>query len=170
MTLKDFEFKPDNHFVAMEYYGLILNRTYLVLITSNELIGIKVNGLVGVESGSGLFDFSDFVVKEVSKAISIRGDLYNPYSYIKTQYLKKYEGLDILDRNKTNSSKHFIIKKREIKNVFHDEKKKWGMGNYPHDGKVYIETLDGKKREFIILGNQSGVEIVTDILVRNLNN
>jgi hypothetical protein len=33
------------------------------------------------------------------------------------------------------------------------------MGEYPHDGKVYVTTKDGKRREFIILGNQSGESI-----------
>jgi hypothetical protein len=33
------------------------------------------------------------------------------------------------------------------------------MGYYPHDGKVYVRTKDGKNREFIILGSQSGQEI-----------
>lgn len=33
------------------------------------------------------------------------------------------------------------------------------MGYYPHDGKVYVKTYDGKKKEFIILGSQSGEEI-----------
>jgi len=33
------------------------------------------------------------------------------------------------------------------------------MGPYPHDGRVTIETYDNNKREFIILGNQSGKSI-----------
>lgn len=33
------------------------------------------------------------------------------------------------------------------------------MGSYPHDGKVHVKTQAGKKREFIILGNQSGEAI-----------
>ena len=39
------------------------------------------------------------------------------------------------------------------------KEKKWGMGYYPHDGKVYVKTKNGKKKEFIILGSQSGKEI-----------
>jgi len=50
MKIREFEFTPDNHFVAMEYYWLILNRTFLILITDKELIGIKVHGPIGVES------------------------------------------------------------------------------------------------------------------------
>jgi hypothetical protein len=40
------------------------------------------------------------------------------------------------------------------------------MGYYPHDGKVYIETHDGKKKEFIMLGNQSGQKIANLILIK----
>lgn len=52
MKFEDFELKDNNHFVAMQYYGLILNRTFLVLLTNDLLIGIKVNGLVSVESST----------------------------------------------------------------------------------------------------------------------
>lgn len=51
MKFKDFVLKEGNHFVAMEYYNLILNRTYLCLLTEDYLIGLKVNGIVGVEGG-----------------------------------------------------------------------------------------------------------------------
>ena len=54
MKFRDFEFKSDNHFFAMQYYGLVLNRTFLVIMTSDLLIGIKVNGLVSVESGGNI--------------------------------------------------------------------------------------------------------------------
>jgi len=33
------------------------------------------------------------------------------------------------------------------------------MGYYPHDGKVYVTTNNNKKKEFIILGAQSGEAI-----------
>ncbi len=40
------------------------------------------------------------------------------------------------------------------------------MGYYPHDGKVYIETFDGMKKELIVLGNQSGRKIADLILTK----
>ncbi len=40
------------------------------------------------------------------------------------------------------------------------------MGYYPHDGRVTIETFENKKREFIILGNQSGQDIANWILTK----
>jgi len=159
MHFKDFELKDDNHFIAMQYYGLILNRTFLILLTNNQIIGIKVNGLVSVESGGSI------IAKELANTMTVKGDLQNPYSYIKSKYLDRVQNCEpfdgsILTQNKSN----FVINRSNIKDVYYDPKKKWGMGYYPHDGKVYIETVDGKKKEFIILGNQSGHKIANLIL------
>jgi hypothetical protein len=154
MKFKDFELKENNHFIAMQYFGLILNRTFLVLLTNEFLIGIKVNGLVSVEGGGNIF------VKEVTTAMAIRGDLDNPYSYMKAKYIDRIQNYDILDGSiLTQNKANFVIKKLDIKNAHYDPRKKWGMGYYPHDGKVYVETLDGKKKELIVLGNQSGDKI-----------
>lgn len=154
MTLETFKLTEKNHFIAMEYYYLILNRTFLILLTKDYLIGIQGNGLVSIEGGDNI------LARELTATMAIKGDLTDPYSYLKNKYLEKASNLDffdgsLIDANKTN----FIIKRSDIKNVYHDPKKKWGMGYYPHDGKVFVETIKNKKREFIILGNQSGQDI-----------
>jgi hypothetical protein len=161
MKFKDLELEDNNHFVAIQYYGLILNRTFLVLLTNDLLVGIKVNGLVSVESSGSMF------AKEVSATMTVKGDLQNPYSYIKSKYVDSVKECDLFDGSilKQNKS-NFVIKRAEVKNVYYDAKKKWGMGYYPHDGKVYVETFSGKKIEFIILGNQSGQKIVNLILTQ----
>lgn len=159
MKFKDFELNDNNHFVAMQYYGLILNRTFLVLLTNDLLIGIKVNGLISVESGENK------VVKALSESMAVKGDLQNPYSYIKSKYLDRVQDWELLDASilKQNKS-NFIIRRQEVKNAYYDAKKKWGMGYYPHDGKVYIEKFEGPRKEFIVLGNQSGQKIANLIL------
>ena len=91
MKFKDFELTGSNHFVAMQYYGLILNRTFLVIMVSDILIGIKVNGLVSVESGGSM------IAKELSATMTINGDLQNPYSYIKSKYIDGVADLELLD-------------------------------------------------------------------------
>jgi len=153
MKLKDIQLTDSNHFVAMQYYGLILNRTYLVLITNNHLVGIVANGLVSVQK-------SDPLASIITGLISIDGDLNNPLSYLKDKYLKRVEHLNLLvdDLKKVNSA-NFKINIKDILSVAFDPSKKWGMGYYPHDGKVYVTTKD-KKREFIILGSQSGKKIL----------
>lgn len=161
MKYKDFELKSDNHFVAMQYYALILNRTFLVILTNDVLIGIKVNGLISIESGGNV------IAKEISKTMAVRGDLQNPYSYVKSKYIDEVQDCELLDGSiLTHDKSNFIIKRADIKNAYYDPKKKWGMGYYPHDGKVYIETFDGKKKEFIISGNQSGNKIANLILTK----
>ncbi len=153
MKLKDIQLTDSNHFVAMQYYGLILNRTYLVLITNNQLVGIVANGLVSVQK-------SDLQASIITGLMSIDGDLNNPLSYLKDKYLKRVEHLNLLvdDLKKANSA-NFKINIKDILSVAFDPSKKWGMGYYPHDGKVYVTTKD-KKREFIILGSQSGKKIL----------
>jgi hypothetical protein len=54
----------------------------------------------------------------------------------------------------------------DIKSAIYNPSKKFGMGYYPHDGRVIIETFDNKKREFIILGNQSGESIANFITIK----
>jgi len=154
MEFKDFTLHKDNHFIAMQYHSLILNRTNLILLLDHCLLGLKVNGIVGVESGS------DPLALAMSKMWAIKGDLESPESYIKSKYLSKIENLDIfgdiiLEVEKSN----FRIFYKDIIEVTYNKKKKWGMGYYPHDGRVYVKTKDGKKREFIILGTQSGKDI-----------
>ena len=154
MKLKDFELKEGNHFVAMQYYNLILNRTFLILILENHLIGFKVNGLIRVEGGG------DSLTRSITKNMAIQNDLRNPYSYMKSKYLRKIENLNIFGEEilKMEGS-NFKINRKNIKSVIYDKRKKWGMGYYPHDGKVYVKTESGEKKEFIILGSQSGEEI-----------
>lgn len=154
MKLKDIELTDDNHFVAMEYYYLILNRTFLVIKSKGLLIGIQGNGLVSVEGGK------DILTREITSNMAIKGDLTNSYSYLKNKYLEKIADLNLTDgsivaANKTN----FLIKLSDIKSAIYNPSKKFGMGPYPHDGRVTIETYDNNKREFIILGNQSGEHI-----------
>jgi hypothetical protein len=144
MLFKDFELKEGNYFIAMEYYFGILNRTFLILLTDSFLLGLKVNGVVGT---------------------GLPGDLNDRFSYTNDSYVDAFldediYGASILSVNKAN----FKINKTDIIEVNYDPRKKWGMGPYPHDGKIYIKTNDEKTREFIILGDQSGDEIKNLIL------
>jgi len=150
MTLSEFLETDERHFVALEYYWLILNRTYLVLLANQEIIGLKVGGAIAVEAGR------DPLTRTITSNLAVKGDLKNPYSYIKSSYAAKYldtplNSADILSLDKSN----FAVPYREIQQITFDPTSKWGMGVYPHTGKIYISTSAGKKIELIILGNQS---------------
>lgn len=154
MTINEFQFTEDNHFIAMEYYALVLNRTFLVLLHQGQMIGLKANGLISAQGGNDPLTFA------ITSAMSINGELENPYSYIRGKFLNKLNGLDILGEDILNTSNcNFRLATKDIMNVTHNPNKKWGMGPYPHDGRVIITTRDQKSREFIILGAQSGQKV-----------
>jgi hypothetical protein len=158
MTLADSKLNEYNCFVAMQYCWLILNRTYLVILTNSSIIGVVANGLVAAKGRDAI---ANYILKEQI----VEGDLNNPFTYLSGKYLRKIENIDldtgeILTKNRAN----FRLKYSDITDVRYDPKKKWGMGYYPHDGKVYLATATGKTIEFIILGNQSGELIQQNIL------
>lgn len=127
-------------FVAMEYYALILNRTYLIRVGEGHISGSICRGLTAVEGGG------DRLTREITARLAVHGELNDPASYVDTKTLSKSHRAD------------FAIAFSEVRSVTYNPKKKWGMGYYPHDGRVTV-TTPGQKREFIILGGQSGREI-----------
>lgn len=142
----------------MEYYMFILNRTFLILYHSDFLIGIKVNGSVSIEIKS------DFFTRSITSSLAIKGDLSNPNSYVKEENILKIKDYDLTDANiKAIDKANFMIQVESISEIYYDSRKKWGMGYYPHDGKVYVKKKNGSKREFIILGNQSGEKIASSL-------
>ncbi len=154
MTLSNFPFTETNHFVAMEYYRFILNRTYVVLITKNEIVGIQGNGLIAVQGGK------DLATQYFTSKLAIDGNLYNPFVYLKSSYLKKVDDIEITSEALiTTNPTNFIIPRYELDKATYNPDKKFGMGPYPYDGRVTIFLKSGRKREFIILGNQSGNDI-----------
>ena len=165
MTLNEFKFTESNHFIAMEFYALVLNRTFLIVLHQGNMTGLKVNGQISAEGGG------DPITMAITNSMSVKGDLGNPNNYIKSKYLKKLAGHDILGTDVLKvSSGNFRIPLSHIIETRHNPKKKWGMGPYPHDGRVFVTTRDLKKREFIILGNQSGQKIAELIRTFTLNN
>ena len=128
MRLTDFKLVEGNHFVAMEYYALILNRTLLVLLTETSLIGVVANGLVSVRIGAGP------LTSIITENLSIHGDLDNPLSYLKDKYLNRARHVDLLgDELLKLNRANFRMRFDEISEVTYDPRKKWGMGYYPHD-------------------------------------
>jgi hypothetical protein len=142
MNFDDIDLGTGRAFVAMEYCYLILNRTLLVVATDSALVGIKIRGIT---SAGG--------------PMSVQGDLNDIHSYMNRSMIDKYWGMNLnSDRLLEANSANFRIFFKDIRKAFHDPSSKWGMGYYPHDGKIYVETSSLKK-ELIILGEQSGNDI-----------
>ncbi len=125
-------------FVAMEYYALILNRTFLLTVTRDRLDARVCRGITSIDGGP------------VQSLMAVHGDINDPNAYVNNELLAK--------PNRANVT----LPLTSITSVEYTPKKKWGMGYYPHDGRVFVRTAT-RKREFIILGNQSGQQIASDL-------
>lgn len=138
--------KP-SHFIAMEYKGMS-NCIYKVYVSDSLIFGARVNGYITVQPNYGI---GRSVPKE---------KMHDPESYV-DKTMDRYDALlsdhsAFLSEDKDN----FIIRKSDIKRVYHNPKKKWGMGYYPHAGRIEIETIKTQEnpkgdRELILVGDQN---------------
>lgn len=120
---------PMTGFVAMEYYGLILNRTYVVFIAPDGLYGWKAEGAVDCS----------------------RPMFFAPYE----QMLKDHDLMTNPDavRRLERLKGGFFIPREQIVSAEASYKTKWGMGAIPHSGRIRVRTVSGQSREFILLGS-----------------
>ena len=119
---------PMTGFVGMEYYGLILNRTYVVFIGSDGLYGWRAEG--AVDASNPMF-FAPY--EEMLKDNDLMTD---------QEAVRKLSRL----------GGGFFISRSEIAAVEVNYKPKWGMGGIQHSGRVRVRLASGKSREFVILG------------------
>lgn len=125
-------------FAAMEYYALILNRTYKVSVTDQMLVGATVRGLVI----SPLVVTSSMLTQEF---------------WVRTQTAKKYERIDLTSAKLLQMhSANFQVHWNDIAQTEYRAGRKWGMGSVPHSGRLVLQLRDGRQRELILLGRQNG--------------
>jgi hypothetical protein len=148
-------FGQKKEFIAMEYVGGIGNRILKVRITDSLIFAAKVKGLTSETTPYSFINDTELVIPN-----EVRD---NPNVYV--QGKKELLYLDI-DFDKITpeeflriNSSNFVIRKRDISSFYHNPKKKWGMGNYPHNGRIFIVSTPSRfnkkeKREFILVGEQ----------------
>lgn len=130
-------------FLAMEYYAMMFNRSFAVMVTKNAICGAKMFGVVGSpRTAIGVYLWRD------------------PRNFINKKTLEKYHSIEsespaFLKIDKVN----FQIPCNSVKGIGYTSKKKMSMGGVPHSGSLFVYLVDGRKREFILLGNQDGEEI-----------
>jgi tetratricopeptide (TPR) repeat protein len=127
-------------FAAMEYFALVLNRTYKIFATERLLCGAKVRGVVSNNLRSpGLRD---------------------QRAWVRTGAANIYDRMDVASPAflKMNAA-NFQIAWSEITQLEYLPGKKWGMGGLPHSGRLLIHMTNGKKRELVLLGDQNGEDI-----------
>ena len=132
----------DCKFVALEYYGLIFNRTYLVTIVNGYLCGAVTGGLLASGRKPN-----------------------NPDWYLNQENLKRCRDSGIgsnsfLELNKNN----FRIGRGELTAIEFDDTAKWGMGAVPYSGRLHFKFSDDSSREFILLGYQDGEKLKQNLI------
>ena len=128
-------------FVALCYYGLVLNRTYRVIVTERVFAGARVRGLLS----------APLVVTE-------RHD--DPEFYVSEKLDRRYAGVDpessaFLAVDPAN----FQIARETIERIELIERRKWGLGGIPSPGRIVIHHPGGR-RELILIGRQDAAAIV----------
>jgi hypothetical protein len=129
---------PAPCFAAMEYYALILNRTYKMFVTDRMLCGAKVRGLV-------------------ANPRVVPPQMFDQAFWIRTPAAQIYDSMDVTSEKllRANSA-NFQIRWDEIVRTEYLPDKKWGMGNVPYSGRLVFQTRTGRPRELILLGKQNG--------------
>jgi hypothetical protein len=127
-------------FVAMEYYALILNRTFVVFITPEGLYGWKA---VGPVTNSDRAYFEPLV-----------------------KMLSDPETMPDIDeiRKLSRRGGGFFFPRATIQSAEVIYKPKWGMGGIPHCGRIRVLTTSGQSREFILLGSVDARALQKQIL------
>jgi hypothetical protein len=147
MQSGDTSVNEPSYFIAMEYKGMS-NCIYKVYVSDSLILGARVNGYITVQ---GNFGIGTSIPKE---------KMYFPDAYVDKTMDNKYKNL-LSDNNAflKADKDNFIIRRTDIKKVYHNPKKKWGMGYYPHAGRIEIETIRTPEnhkgdRELILVGDQ----------------
>ena len=128
-------------FVALEYYALILNRTYKVFVTEDLLSGAIVRGWL-------------------ASPLMLSDAWYDPNFYPRERLLRRYRGIRVDDTRFARVNYwNFQLPRAEIADVDYTTVPKWGMGNVPYSGRLILYFRRGGNRELILLGHQDGPAI-----------
>lgn len=116
-------------FVALEYYWLVMNRTYVIFIAPEGLYGWLAQGPVAASNRAYFEPYQRMLLDEHF--------MRNPAAI---QKLSSLPG-------------GFFFNRSEIASVADDDRKKWGTGGMPHTGTIRVRLVSGISRDFIVLGH-----------------
>jgi hypothetical protein len=131
---------PAHGFLVMEYYWLILNRSFVVFTYPQGLYGWKFAGPVSTRTPLFFVPFEEFA--------------NDP------ELVPGSEDFEMMMKE----SSSFFIARNEITTVDYVPTPKWGMGNVPHSGKLYVRMKSGNSRELVLLGSQNGEAVRAAVL------
>jgi hypothetical protein len=120
---------PLSGFVAMEYFWLILNRTYVVFIAREGLYGWRAEGPRASSDPSYFEPYQEMVDDK--------------------DFMRDRRAIEKFSR----LAGGFFLDRSTISSIQVIDRQKWGMGGIPHTGRIRVNLNTGKSREFILLGS-----------------
>jgi hypothetical protein len=131
-------------FVAMEYFAVIMNRSFVIFITDDALRGWKFHGMVS--------SFEPLFYEPVEALLDDAN--MTPGS----------EAFEELMRGRDT----FCWPYTELRSVEFINRQKWGMGPILHVGRLRIRFHGVRRqREFILLGNAHG-QLISDMITSRI--
>jgi hypothetical protein len=115
-------------FVAMEFYWLILNRTFLVFVSPDGIFGWKACGPV-TNANRRYFEPLQAMVED-------------------REFMRDLPAI----RKLAHLPGGFYIPRSEVALIASDDRNQWGMGGIPHSGHILVHHTSGKTNSFILLG------------------
>lgn len=137
--------KIEQFFFGYETKMLTPDSYYLFFVRSNELLAARVGGQM-----MGFHETSN-----------------DPSLYADAKLLSKYleilkTGLPLVEADKRN----FVVSSGEIREISFSAKPRFWVGHLPHAGTMSLHFHQGKRRQFILLGDQSIADIAV-LLTKN---
>jgi len=149
-------------FYSMEYVNTFGNRILKVWITDKYIFAAKVKGLTSMGPAKGTSD----------KLVIPKDKRHDPKEYALLNEESKYTTINFNniapERFININPDNFVIARNKITTIEFINKKKWGMGNYPHNGRIKISSAKDefnskRKREFILIGDQDEEKILNSL-------
>lgn len=116
-------------FIAMEYYWLVMNRTYVIFIAPEGLYGWLAQGPVTASNRTYFEPYQRMLLDE--------------------HFIRNHTAIQKL----SSLPGGFFFGRSEIASVADDDRKRWGSSGLPHTGTIRVCLVSGITREFIVLGN-----------------
>jgi hypothetical protein len=139
-------------FFAMEYYLLILNRSFEVTVTSESLSAAYLRG----------------VIASPNPEIGVGGEVWRARKTGQSAALFHPDAVASARKHDPGSPAYlalhrtnFTVARSQILQLNFDPRKKWGMGWVPHSGRIQVALSDRTRREFILLGDQNGCDLIS---------
>jgi hypothetical protein len=138
-------------FIAMQYYGGFLNRSYVVQVSDSLILCGRVQGAI-VAGISSSYD---------------KSKLEDPYFYANPDLLAVYQHDHVVKPELVKLDKsNLLIQRIDIQSITYTSKRKWGMGDVIHTGRIFLNLKSGKKVELILLGKPNITYILDKLKVK----